>query len=80
MKQQPLSWEWVRWEMAMLVLICLFLVATSHDTLKTALLIPVIPVAFKLLIIWNGPRTNDVTKESQPPSPGDVATRAAPEK
>jgi len=65
MKPHPLSWEWVRWEMAMLVFICVFLAATSHDRLKSALLIPVIPVAFKLLIIWKGPKRIDSTRASQ---------------
>lgn len=76
MKPHPLSWEWVRWEMAMLVFICVFLVATSHDKLKSALLIPVIPVAFNLLAIWKGPKRNDSTKEPQPTSGGDSSPRA----
>ena len=54
MKPDPLSWEWVRWDMAVLVIICVFLIFVSHDKLKSALLIPVIPIAFKLTVIWRG--------------------------
>jgi len=71
----PLSWEWVRWDMALLVLVCLFLVATSHDKLKSALLIPVIPAACKLLVIWKGPRMNYSTKAPQQVGVPNASTR-----
>ena len=70
MKPDPLSWECVRWEMAMLVFICVFLVATSPDRLKSAFLIPVIPIAFKLIVAWRGLKRNGSTEKPQPPGGG----------
>ena len=56
--------------MAMLVFICVFLVATSHDKLKSAFLIPVIPIAFKLVVTWRGLKRNGSTEKPQQPGGG----------
>ena len=69
LKTDPLSWAWIKWEMALLVIISVTLIYLSDDKLNSALLIPIIPIAFKLVFNWKGLKSNEPKEKPQQGGP-----------
>ena len=47
-------WRYVRWEMAVLILIACSLVVMPADRIRWGFLMPLIPIFFRLVINWRG--------------------------